>query len=203
MIIYNGNWKVYVHINKTNGKIYVGITSKTVEERAGYQGHNYSPKYYFGKAIRKYGWDNFDHEIIASHLTEDEASNMEKLLIRRLQSDDPRYGYNIAEGGNLNCTMRGEKHPYYGTHRPSEVVEKIKQSHLGKSVKEEVKKKISEKLKGKYYGSKNVKVRCLETGDVFDSYNAAARFAKVPAAGIRYCITGRQKTSGGYHWEAA
>ena len=203
MIIENGCWTVYVHVNKINGKMYVGVTSKSMEERAGYQGHRYNPKLYFGKAIRKYGWDNFDHEIIASHLTEEEASNMEKLLINKLQLNDPRYGYNIAEGGNLCCVLHGEKHPYYGKHREAEVVDKIRQSHYGKSPDKEVRQKISDKLKGKYYGSKRVQVRCIETGIVYESYNAASRAAGVSASSIRYCITGRQKVSAGFHWEAA
>lgn len=47
----------------------------------------------------KYGWDNFDHEIIASNLTLDEANNFEILLIDKLNTRNPDYGYNIASGG--------------------------------------------------------------------------------------------------------
>ena len=38
----------------------------------------------FWNAIEKYGWDNFDHEIIASNLTLKEANQFETLLITKL-----------------------------------------------------------------------------------------------------------------------
>lgn len=33
MIILNSTYSVYMHINKTNGKIYVGITKQKVSDR--------------------------------------------------------------------------------------------------------------------------------------------------------------------------
>ena len=79
MEIHSGKWTVYVHINKINGKKYVGITSRKLSYRwnsgKGYKGQ---PKFY--NAICKYGWDNFDHEIISSNLTENEAKSFEILL---------------------------------------------------------------------------------------------------------------------------
>lgn len=59
---------LYEHVNKQNQKRYIGITSKTLEERSGSNGRRYydSPK--FWKAIQKYGWDNFEHNVILSQL---------------------------------------------------------------------------------------------------------------------------------------
>ena len=97
MVITNDTWSVYAHINKINGKYYVGITSKDVEERwkngFGYRGQ------LFYKAIEKYGWDNFEHIIIASNLTKEEAENFEKLLIKNLNSHSKKNGYNVSFGG--------------------------------------------------------------------------------------------------------
>lgn len=72
------SWTVYAHI-APNGKMYVGITSQKPENRwrNGLSGYNSND--HFCNAIRKYGWENFQHEIIASGLTIEEASNMEKL----------------------------------------------------------------------------------------------------------------------------
>lgn len=67
MIICNGTYSVYIHQNLTNGKRYVGITCKKPERRWGYQGAGYKSQTYFWKAIQKYGWDNFDHEVFASN----------------------------------------------------------------------------------------------------------------------------------------
>lgn len=45
------------------------------------------------------------------------------------------------------------------------------------------------------------KVRCVETGEIFNSHGKAAEFAKVSRPAISRCIEGFSKTSGGYHWE--
>ncbi len=96
---------VYVHTNKTNGKMYVGLTGKKPEERwcngNGYKdkkGRNSSP---FWNAIKKYGWDNFEHEIISSGLTEEEACSMERIMIDKLDTyADHKNGYNVKSGGS-------------------------------------------------------------------------------------------------------
>lgn len=96
----SNNWTVYVHINKDNKKCYVGITGRNPEERWGKNGIEYKNKcHHFWNAIQKYGWDNFDHEIIASNLTKKEAEQMEIILIEKLNSRNKEYGYNISKGG--------------------------------------------------------------------------------------------------------
>ena len=114
MIIENGAYTVYCHINKTNGKMYVGITSKKNPQERWRHGNGYADTPHFGAAIQKYGWNNFNHEIIASNLTEDEACNMERFLIKELNLLDDKYGYNISEGGNKGCRFKGERAPMYG-----------------------------------------------------------------------------------------
>ena len=59
---------VYAHINKINGKIYIGQTCLNIEQRWGKNGEGYlikkSGKYcqpLFAYAILKYGWNNFEH----------------------------------------------------------------------------------------------------------------------------------------------
>lgn len=106
MIIKNGPFKVYVHVNKTNGKMYVGVTKNKVEKRWK-NGKGYIECVHFYRAIQKYGWDNFDHEIIADCLTEEEALHMEQMLIEKLNLQDDRFGYNIRYGGT-NCSLSEE-----------------------------------------------------------------------------------------------
>lgn len=91
-------WTVYIHISPSN-KYYIGITSRPVEKRWRSNGIEYKSQY-FHRAIEKYGWDNFQHEVIASNLTEEEAKNFEKILIAKLKSNNPEYGYNITSGGD-------------------------------------------------------------------------------------------------------
>lgn len=85
-------WTVYAHI-APNGKMYVGITSDNPEHRWNH-GNGYKSNRHFTNAIRKYGWDNFQHEIIASGLTAQEAGHMEQLLIAQLDLTDDKKGYN-------------------------------------------------------------------------------------------------------------
>ena len=60
------NYCVYAHINQQNGKIYIGIT-KDIAKRWIPSAYKFSP--FFNKAIKKYGWDNFDHIILINNIT--------------------------------------------------------------------------------------------------------------------------------------
>ena len=68
MILSENNYKVYIHINTTNGKRYYGITCQEVEKRWK-NGKGYYKNKYFTKAINKYGWDNFEHIVKDKGLT--------------------------------------------------------------------------------------------------------------------------------------
>lgn len=49
---------IYLHRNKSNGKVYIGQTIQSIENRWK-NGNGYKPCTYFYKAIQKYGWENF------------------------------------------------------------------------------------------------------------------------------------------------
>ena len=91
------NYTVYCHINKVNGKTYVGITSSAPELRwKNGEGYKNCRKFY--NAILKYGWDNFYHIILRDKLSLSEAEKLEKQLI----TDSKEFSYNIAPGGKVN-----------------------------------------------------------------------------------------------------
>lgn len=100
----NNIWTVYIHIVPKSisdydyDKYYVGITSKSVEERWKNNGHGYRTQLFYN-AIKKYGWNNIEHYIIAEHLTEYEAKEFEKVLIDKLDCNG-KYGYNLTDGGD-------------------------------------------------------------------------------------------------------
>lgn len=97
-------WYVYMHTNKVNNKKYIGITGQErYWDRWRSDGSGYKTQV-FGKAIQKYGWDNFKHEILEVVDSEDEALKQEQYYIETYNSDNPEYGYNISCGGVYTIT---------------------------------------------------------------------------------------------------
>lgn len=149
---------VYVHISP-NGKIYVGQTSAGINKRWGKNGAGYlykkDGKYIhpaFAPAILKYGWDNFQHEVIADNLTREEADSFEKLLIEKLNTMNPEYGYNCKEGGSSgrlseeSCKKISDAHK--GIIPSDETRKKMSEARKGMIHSEETKKKIGDSQKG-------------------------------------------------------
>ena len=63
-------------------------------------GAGYNPNTKFGKAISKYGWENFSHEILEENIDNlKEAQEREKFWIKQL--DTFKNGYNSTEGGDM------------------------------------------------------------------------------------------------------
>ena len=93
-------YTVYSHISPSN-KMYIGIT-KNNPLRRWKNGHGYRVENQpsFANAIKKYGWDNFQHNIIAENLTKVEAKQMEQDLIKKYNTTNPDYGYNMTTGGD-------------------------------------------------------------------------------------------------------
>ena len=113
-------WCVYCHTNKANGKKYIGITSKTPNRRWGKEGIYYKTQFFY-RAIQKYGWDNFEHEILYKELKEQDAKNKEIELIKKYNTKNREYGYNLTDGGDGNA----------GIIISEETRDNLRKSHLG------------------------------------------------------------------------
>lgn len=103
------HYSVYMHINKINNMKYVGITGLLPpSSRWGHEGIGYSrgqQKFY--DAIIEYGWNNFDHVIIATELSKDEALDLEEKLIA--QYDLVNNGYNSTPTGKESYLTENAK----------------------------------------------------------------------------------------------
>lgn len=97
---------VYIHVNKTNGKVYIGKTDRKPEARWD-NGKGYKACPLFYRAILKYGWDGFEHTILLEDLTKEQASEFERMYIALYKSTNRKYGYNLMEGGGINCGVFG------------------------------------------------------------------------------------------------
>lgn len=200
MQINNDSYCVYIH-TFPNGKVYVGITCTAPERRWRADGSGYRKQPVIYHAIKKYGWENVNHEIVASNLTKDEACKFEMLLIDKLKSNQHEFGYNVDNGGQTS-----------GSHSP-ETLEKMRKSMLGeknhnygKDFSKETREKLSLSHKGKKTGADNPaakSVMCIETGEIFPTTVSAAKAVNVSRGTICSCLLGRSKTAGGYHWKYA
>ena len=92
---------VYCHVNKHNNKRYVGITKQNPERRWN-NGRGYVNSPHFYAAIKKYGWEEFTHEILFTNLSKKEAEEKEIYLIAKWNLQNKSKGYNVCAGGNVN-----------------------------------------------------------------------------------------------------
>ena len=215
---------VYVH-TLFDGRKYIGITSQRPERRWR-NGEGYKTKSsYFYRAIQKYGWDAFTHEILFEHLTEERAKQLERELISRNKTQERAFGFNISGGGDGVFNPTDEVRKKIG-----EVSRKV---NTGRKHTEEYKKLMSERMKAnnpnaggklltaekvnrfteyakkpktdiqKQRMSKSAKkraVRCVETGVVYESMKEASEKLGIYYTAISGAVY-KKSRAGGYHWE--
>lgn len=218
------NYCVYIHTNKINGKKYIGLTGQGNPNNRWHNGTNYRNSPHIRRAIEKYGWNNFEHEIYANNLTAEEASNLEIELIKKFNTTDENFGYNLDSGGSRTthseATKQKMRNKALGRKQSPESIEKIRKAStgnkncLGHKHTEESKQKNREAHIGKTHtlseeqkinialGHKNKKaVVCIETGEFFPTIGIAAKKSGTSQGSISSVLTGRSKTAGGYHWK--
>ena len=149
------NYTVYMHKNKINGKVYIGITSNNPKRRWDC-GRGYKNQILFYRSIQKYSWENFEHIILFENLTKKQAEQKEIELIACYKSNQREYGYNIANGGNCvgsaseeTRKKMSERMKKNNPMKNKEIVEKMRQSQLGKKLSEEHKQKLINANKGR------------------------------------------------------
>lgn len=90
---------IYKHTNKINGKVYIGQTKQEPERRWQNGLSAYRHNAHFLLAIKKYGWENFEHEILLENLTLEEMKYWEDYYIEFYEARNPEKGYNLEKGG--------------------------------------------------------------------------------------------------------
>jgi len=97
----NNQYCVYKHTSPS-GKSYIGQTKNLYKRNIEHKS-NRTKCSAFALAIKKYGWDNFTHEILIENISVDEANDWEKFYIFIHNTLAP-HGYNLTTGG-LNKTI--------------------------------------------------------------------------------------------------
>ena len=214
-------YTVYQHKNKINGKVYIGITSQKLEQRWGSQGCNYKSSPHFYSAIQKYGWNNFEHNILFTGLTKEQACLKEQELIKEYDLMNREFGYNSTSGGDIfvmneetkqkiSQAMMGNKN---GLGHPcsEEKKKKISEAQKGRKFTKEHKQKLSEAAKNRHVPCSEDKkqtlkekshkkpVYCEELDKIFESVQECGRQLGIPATNISKLCNGRGKTLKGYH----
>lgn len=123
---------IYCYINKTNGKKYIGQTNNLERRKKQhiqdsihcFQGHETSYELPFHRAIRKYGIDNFEYNILEVIDTEDwdEVNKLESKYIKEENTIVPN-GYNLQCDGMAN---QGKNKSYLSDDQIQGIIEALK-----------------------------------------------------------------------------
>ncbi len=171
---------VYKATNTINGKVYIGKTSQSLSQRwkLHLKAARLGERYYFHRAIRKYGPEVFALETLYRAKTADELSKMETFFIVLHQSHEPENGYNMTLGGdgvvskeahcragltrrgrkypNISASLMGHKVPEASRRRMSISAKNRPPSRLGKTHSEESRKRIGAAGKGRIPWNKGI-----------------------------------------------
>lgn len=161
-MVKNNKFIVYAHI-APNGKTYVGITSHKNPNRRWQNGQGYRKQKKFYNAILKYGWDNFEHVIIARDLPQSLACEFERKLIVHYNSIEN--GYNVDAGGSVTNL---------GIKWSEDIKRKMGAPKRGKKASDLTRAKMSNARKGKaVYGSRKPVVQLDCAGNVLNIFDSA------------------------------
>lgn len=212
----------YVVHNTVNNKVYIGKSTKPFERFKKHlkvaSGTRKVEKFYFHRAINKYGGDNFTFSILQKFDNEEDCNQAEMYWIKFFNAKNKKYGYNLTDGGE-GCSGRViteetrekmRKHALTRRHTEEtkqklreinlgkrlskESIEKTRQARLGVPLSEEHKRKISESTKGKIK-KKFTKEQVIEIRRLYEKENWSQReladFFNAKQANISFITTYR------------
>lgn len=225
MIVINRTYSIYCHTNTINGNQYIGMTGLKLNERFS-NGEGYKECTYFYRAIKKYGWDAFETDVLFEGLTFEDAEQVERDTIEILNTMSPN-GYNLQSGGGVNRYFAQETRDKMSRSQKGKVLseehklkigeahmgrvvsletrDKLRQANLGKVLSEGHKQAISDGLKNnpnRKLASKSINQYDLEGNLVgkWESASQASRELKFCRRSIGKVCGGEQFTSNGYIW---
>lgn len=195
-------YDIYSIINLINGKIYIGQTCQGYRRR--FQQHlcpsDASPL--LRNAIKKYGRNNFECELLDIAYSPELANIKEIMWIALLKTYLKENGYNLSYGGSIGHFNKET------LQKMSEAKKGSKNSFYGKKHKDSSKQKMSiwKKEHYKLGGHPQAKpIMCVETGKNYDCVISASidtGINKTHIAEVANNVGNKKgrKKAGGYHW---
>lgn len=112
---------IYIWWNLINGKGYAGQTDDLVVRKRSYKSNVNCRRFeqVIVRALAKYGMENFRFEVVATCRSQEDANDLEEMVIAQYDFTNREKGYNIRKGG-VNSSL------------PDEVKRKISISSMGK-----------------------------------------------------------------------
>ena len=209
MNINDKKYIVYMHISPSQ-KRYIGITSQDPQKRWKSDGSGYKEQSYFWNAIKKYGWDKFQHKILLQNETFEYACKVERCLIKHYKTYDSRYGYNLTLGGEGRVLTEEQKKEL------SEQRQGINACGYGYFPSDETKKKMSDAAKNRKFAKNtiekmaNAKQKIVYQysldGEYINTFQSATNGAKATNTNIGNlcaCCRNIVKQANGYFWSYA
>lgn len=193
---------IYKITNLVNNKIYIGQTTRSVEDR--WRDHctltKSKHKSLIRLAVAKYGKQSFKIETIDQCFSIEELNWKEKERIEEFNSLSPN-GYNLDNGGKGKTVHSLSKLKMslakIGRPNPHTDQSKAKLSAIKKGIKLNENHKIS--LSKARKDKKPVK--CIQNNIVYESFSAAAKALNIPVQRVSQCANGKRKSAYGYTFE--
>jgi group I intron endonuclease len=96
---------IYKYTSPSN-KVYIGQTVRERKRRYDHRTKTSKTNTYFGRALSKYGYENFKYEILIMFTPTTDLIKLKRVLnklerryIKLYKSDSPNFGYNLTKGG--------------------------------------------------------------------------------------------------------
>jgi group I intron endonuclease len=139
---------IYQFRNIFNGRLYIG-QSKNIEKRRAAHKYAYSTSMPITRAIKKYGWENFEFKILILVDNQEDLDLYETKIIKLYDTRAPN-GYNLKLGGGV------------GMHH-SDTIEKIRLTKTGTVMSEKARQNMSEAGRNRVH-KKGYKCKLSEQG---------------------------------------
>lgn len=195
---------IYKITNKIDGKIYIGATTRTIEERM--KEHYRRRITCIDKAIYEQGKDNFIVEVVEECSSKEDLMLRENYWVKYYKCIIPN-GYNMCEGGGktIGFRHREESKKNMSVNRKGKHTG-VDNHFFGKTHSDEQKAKWSEERRGrrlsKEWRDKLGKAHCkkvinLDTGEIYNSCLEAGEKLNVASTNVsRACKSETGKCRG-------